>query len=147
MDARRGARGPRLAGACLAAGAALLPVGCSAAAGALGPSPQAARERGTQLVGALADRFGPVRHDAAFAALRPRFARAALVPSRVFDDGEAWHRQRQATREVDFRGASDGDGYRLGVASDPRPPVTPGEYRGTLALEALRPGEFEWRML
>ena len=35
---------------------------------------------------ALADRFGPIEREPAFDALRPRLARAALIPSRVFDD-------------------------------------------------------------
>jgi hypothetical protein len=42
------------------------------------------------VVEALADRFGPVVREPGFDAVRPKLARATLVPSPLFDDTTAW---------------------------------------------------------
>ena len=56
------------------------------------------------LVEALADRFGPIEREPAFDALRPKLARAALVPSRVFDDATAWTSRGDGWRAVELAG-------------------------------------------
>ena len=68
---------------------ALAPSACREAARGLASGP-AGGDGPRALVEALADRFGPIDREPAFDALRPKLARAALVPSRVFDDGTAW---------------------------------------------------------
>jgi hypothetical protein len=96
------------------------------------------------LVEALADRFGPIQREPGFDALRPRLARAALIPSRVFDDPLAWTTRGEAWRAVEFSGGVVGDAYRIGVRSQVPPPLVPGGYRGRVRLDRVGDGRFEW---
>jgi hypothetical protein len=95
-------------------------------------------------VEALADRFGPIDREPAFDALRPRLARAALVPSRVFDDATAWTSRADAWRAVEFEGYRAGSAYRIGVRAHAATPAVPGGYRGRVRLERVAGGRFEW---
>ncbi len=98
------------------------------------------------LLDALAARFGPIQREPSFDSLRPKLARAALVPSRVFDDASAWTARDEGRREVQLAGAALPDGYRIGVRSVAPDPVAPGDYRGRLQLRRIASGCFEWRM-
>jgi hypothetical protein len=104
----------------------------------------AGKEGPRALVEALADRFGPIEREPGFDALRPRLARAALIPSRVFDDPSAWTTRSEAWRAVEFSGAAEGGAYRIGVRSHAPPPVVPGGYRGRVRLDRVSGGSFEW---
>ncbi len=101
-------------------------------------------EAAQALVDALARRFGESSREPAFEALRPKLAKAALVPSRVFDDPEAWPRRGEAWRAVDFAGYRSGAGYVFGVRPLAPEPSLVGEYRGQLRLDKLSSGRFEW---
>ena len=96
------------------------------------------------LVEALADRFGPTDREPAFDALRPRLARAVLVPSRVFDDVAAWTDRGDTWRAVEFAGFAAGGRYHMGVRAHAPPPGAPSAYRGRVRLERLSGGRFEW---
>ena len=96
------------------------------------------------LVAALADRFGPVEREPAFDTLRPKLARAALVPSRVFDDASAWTSRGEGWRAVELTGYGSGGAYHIGVRAEAPRPGAPGEYRGRVRLEHLEGGRFEW---
>jgi hypothetical protein len=114
---------------------------------ALAPDPATARLAADDVLVALATRFGPLEKGPRFAALRPRLARAGLVPSRVFDDASVWTAARGEQRELGFQGVALTDQpYALDVAGSPRAPVRPGDYRGLLRLRRVQRGEFEWRM-
>jgi hypothetical protein len=116
---------------------------CREAARALGSGP-GGPPAADDLVVALATRFGPVERGPVFEALRPRLAKAALVPSRVFDDADVWTARDGDLRELDFFGRRDGTRYRVGVrASVPRPREV-GAYRGRLRLRRVDEGRFEW---
>lgn len=121
-------------------------ISCADVPRALAPETASARRTSDTVLSALAARFGPVAADARFAALRPRLARAGLVPSRVYDDDDVWSDAAGPTRELLLWGEPAGDLYRLRVEARPPAPARPGEYRGRLELERLRKGEFEWRM-
>lgn len=125
---------------------ALLCGSCAPVPRALAPEAAAARQASDELFSALADRFGPVELDARFAAARPRLARAGLVPSRVYEDAAIWTGAAGAVRELGFHGVPAKGAYSIAVAERPPAPSRAGEYRGRLALERLRKGEFEWRM-
>jgi hypothetical protein len=118
---------------------------CREASFRLAPAPADAAHP-VDLVGALAARFGPTEREPSFDALRPRLARAALVPSRVFDDAGVWTRAQGEERIVEFRGRSEGGRYLMGVYADPPPRGEPGSYRATLRLRRLGDGRFGWRM-
>lgn len=131
----------------LSTGIALLLViaSCREASLRLAPAPADAAPP-VDLVGALATRFGPMVREPSFDALRPRLARAALVPSRVFDDPGAWTRSQGEERTVEFRGRSEAGRYVMGVYADPPPRSEPGSYRATLRLRRLGDGRFGWRL-
>lgn len=139
-------RGPGLGAgwrALVAAGLFAAAVGCAEAARSLGHGP-AGGDGPKALVEALADRFGPIDREPAFDALRPKLARAALVPSRVFDDATAWTARADAWRAVEFEGYRAGSAYRIGVRAQVATPAGPGGYRGRVRLERLAGGRFEW---
>jgi hypothetical protein len=98
------------------------------------------------LVEALADRFGPIEREPAFDALRPKLSRAALVPSRVFDDAWAWTSRGEGWRALELAGYASQGAYHIGVRGEAPPPGAPGEYRGRLRLEREDGGRFEWRV-
>lgn len=118
---------------------------CAPPARELARGPAGARGAG-QLLEALAARFGPVSREPAFDALRPKLARAALVPSRVFDDAAAWTARGGDWRGVELAGAISGSGYRIGVRVAAPEPSAPGEYRGRMELRRLADGRFEWQL-
>ena len=96
------------------------------------------------LVEALALRFGEASREPAFDALRPKLARAALVPSWIWDDATAWPRQGESWRAVEFAGYRSESEYRFGVRPFAPEPAGVGQYRGQLRLDKLAGGRFEW---
>ena len=123
---------------------ALLLSGCEDPAAALGPTRADARARASDLLGALAARFGPVEREPAYDALRPKLVRNALTPSRIVDDPHAWTAWEGARRSVEFRGTPDASGYRIGLRAEAPSPVSAGEYRGILTLRSEGRGSYEW---
>jgi hypothetical protein len=97
-------------------------------------------------VEALADRFGPIDREPGFDALRPKLARAALVPSRVFDDGTAWQTRGDGWRAFELAGYRSGAAYRIGVRTEAPPAGLPGQYRGRVQLRRGEGGRFEWSL-
>jgi hypothetical protein len=120
-----------------------LAAGCGEPARRLGSGP-AGHAGARALVEALALRFGEMEREPAFDALRPKLARAALIPSWVWDDEAAWPRQGETFRAVEFAGYRSGSGYRIGVRPMAPEPAAVGEYRGQLRLDKLASGRFEW---
>jgi hypothetical protein len=122
-------------------------LGCAPVPRALHPDAAGARAAADDALLALALRFGTVEMGPRFAALRPRLARAGLVPSRAFDDASIWTGTRGETREVGFHGTPlPGLRYGIEAAAQGPTPAAAGEYRGSLELTRLRAGEFEWHM-
>lgn len=127
----------------LAVALTLLALGCREPARQLSAGPAGA-EAARALVDALALRFGAVAREPGFDALRPKLARAALVPSWAWDDVAAWPRQGPEWRAVDFAGYRTLNGYAIGVRAVAPEPVAVGQYRGQLRLAKLASGRFEW---
>jgi hypothetical protein len=98
------------------------------------------------LVVAIATRFGTIERGARFDAARPKLARSALVPSRVFDEPGVWTAREGDWRQLDFFGHRHGEAYRLDVRPSAPPPTEPGDYRGRLRLHRIEDGRYEWRM-
>jgi hypothetical protein len=95
---------------------------------------------------ALATRFGPIERGPRFDAARPKLARSALVPSRVFDEADLWTAGEGEWRQLDYFGHRDGERYRLEVQPSAPPPRDPGDYRGRLRLHRIEDGRYEWIM-
>jgi hypothetical protein len=122
----------------------LLVAGCGGAGSVL-VEPSAAR--GTdEVLTALAARFGPHERDAGFEAVRPKLARAALVPSRVYDDLELWTARQGDERSLELWGLREDGRYPMRVRPRPPAPHRVGDYRGTLRLGRAAPGRYEWRV-
>lgn len=143
MSGRPGSR-PGLALAVSFASVALVAsFGCREVGTALGGGPSGARGAEGVLV-ALASRFGPIEREASFDAARPRFASAALAPSRVFDEESLWTAMEGEWRQVEFFGEGDTERYRVGIRASVPPPDAVGEYRGRLRLHREDKGRYEW---
>jgi hypothetical protein len=104
----------------------------------------AGRDGPVVLVQALADRFGPIDREPGFDALRPKLARAALVPSRVLEDGTVWRTRGDDWRAVELDGYSWGATYRIGARAEALLARAPGQYRGRVHLRHIGGGRFEW---
>jgi hypothetical protein len=121
----------------------LLWVGCQEPARQLGITSADARRHADESLGALARCFGPLELEPALLDFRTRLVAHALIPSRTFDDG-TWARPTPATRRVVFSGRPVAGRYQVRVGPAGPIPEHVAEYRGTLLLERLGPGEFEW---
>lgn len=118
--------------------------GCHDATVALGSSPAAARTNADQVLTALAAYFGPVQRDARLAAIRPKFARAALVPSRVFNDTTAWSSADDDSRSLEIAGSGAPGQYHLSLVTAAPTLARPGDYRRDRHLTKLSSSEYEW---
>ncbi len=128
---------------------ALLPIllsACEVPASALGPTREEAQVRGSELLQALAGRFGPLDREPSFEALRPKLLQNALTPSRIVDDPLAWTTWEEARRTVEVSGWPEPSGYRIGLRAGATRPRRPGEYRGVLRLRVENRGTYEWRV-
>jgi len=110
-------------------------------AGAAGGS-----ENARGLTTALAGRFGPIVREPGFDALRPKLAQAALVPSRVYDDGPAWPTRGDDWRAVELEGRRVAGAYTIGVRAAASVPAAAGDYRGSVRLRRLEPSGYEWTL-
>jgi len=122
----------------------LLP-GCPEAARPLGSGP-GGPAAADDLAVAIATRFGPIERGPAFDAARPKLARSAMVPSRVFDETDVWTTREADVRQLDLFGHRDGEKYRLDMRPSAPPPEDAGDYRGRLRLNKIEKGRFEWTM-
>jgi hypothetical protein len=95
---------------------------------------------------ALATRFGPIDRGPRFDAARPKLARSALVPSRVFDEADLWTAREGEWRQLDYFGRRRGEAYHLEVQPSAPPPRAPGDYRGRLRLHRIEDGRYGWLM-
>ncbi len=114
---------------------------CRAPAVALG-TPTAS----DQLLASLAARFGPHDRDARLDALRPRFAKSALVPSKLFHDNSAWTAATGNTRTLVLSGHGTTGRYSLVVAGDAPPPSQPADYRRVMRLTQVGDEDYAWNV-
>jgi hypothetical protein len=117
---------------------------CREAARRLGTTPGQARSHADTLFGALALRFGPARRDSAFEQVRPKLARSAFVPSRLFRDASVWTAAEHDARRVELAGGAERGRYVMAVRAGAPAPSRPADYKGVIGLRTLREGEFEW---
>jgi len=114
---------------------------CRAPAVALG-APAAS----DQLLESLAARFGPHDRDARLDALRPRFAKSALVPSKLFHDNSAWTASSGETRTLVLAGHGTPGRYSLVVAGDAPPPLQSADYRRVMRLTHEGDDDYAWNV-
>ncbi|HKV52721.1 MAG TPA: hypothetical protein VJO52_16115 [Gemmatimonadaceae bacterium] len=99
-----------------------------------------------QLLASLAARFGPHDRNARLDALRPRFAKSALVPSTLFHDNTAWTASSGETRTLVLAGHGTPDHYALIIAGDAPPPAQPADYRRVMRLTHAGDDDYAWNV-
>jgi hypothetical protein len=118
---------------------------CADSFRALGPNPAVAEVRAGQLVGALASRYLPVEREPRYDLARVKLAKAALVPSRAFDDTIIWTVRTGATsRALHIQGAAVASHYVLEAKPALAPAVNPGDSRHTISLLRTGGSTFRW---
>lgn len=142
---RFGLRRSRLALALLAL-AATAPLGaCRDSARALGGTPAEIRRNGDLFFGAIAARFGNIERSPKAADSRRKMIRAALVPSRAFDDTSVWTARPTAdSRSLLVAGRATERGYYFWDDPAPPGPVHPGDSWHVMQLTRLGPELFRW---
>jgi hypothetical protein len=94
----------------------------------------------------LQARFGPHDRDARLDDLRPRFAKSALIPSKLFRDKSAWTSSDNDTRTLVLSGSGTPNHYRLSIAGDAPPPLHAADYRRVMLLTRLARDDYEWNV-
>jgi hypothetical protein len=119
---------------------------CGDAVGALGPTPAEAALRADALIEAAGFHLGPIERDPRMERVGARLARAALIPSGVFDDAALWTASVPEERTLGIWAIAAAGRARVAVHPDPPAPARPGEYRASYRLRRLGKGEYAWRM-
>lgn len=131
--------------ALLAALGALALAGCRDSVRALGTSPATVRRNGDLLFGAIAARFGSIERSPKAADSRRKMIRAALAPSRAFDDTSVWTGRPTAdSRSLIVAGRSTPRGYYFWDDAAPPGPIHPGESWHVMQLTRLGSDLFRW---
>jgi hypothetical protein len=123
---------------------ALTPLACREAATSLGTTPAVAHANADELLGSLSARFGPSELDPAFATARPKLARSALTPSRIYDDAALWTSMHEPVRTLELSGRGVPGHYLIAARADAPAPAAPADYRGSTRLVHRGDDEYEW---
>ncbi|MGQ0713966.1 MAG: hypothetical protein ACT4PJ_09560 [Gemmatimonadaceae bacterium] len=130
-----------------AALALLTVAACHEAATALGGTPARAAAKGSTMLTALADRFGPVELAPEIARTRPRLARYSTTPSRLLDEEDLWTGRGPEHRTLEIQGTRRGGRYVLFQHARAAEPVQAGDARHLMHLQVLGDDEFRWTSL
>ena len=126
----------------LAAGLAL--AGCRATPLAFGTTPSVVRRGADLLFGGFASRFSGIERTPKSAEARRRLIRAALVPSRVFDDTAVWTARAGDSRSLLVAGRPTDRGYYFAENPAAPRPIGSGDSWHIMALARLGPELFRW---
>jgi hypothetical protein len=111
-----------------------------------GTSPAVTAVAGEQLFAALAARYTQIDREPRYDAARIRLAKAALVPSRVFDDSTMWlARPTPAVRVMLIDAGLAGGRYHIAMRPTVAYPLKPGDSRHTILLQRTAPSVYEWQ--
>lgn len=127
---------------------ALLPLflgACRAAIPPWGASAEAARRNVDNAFAAFAYRFHNVQRDARFAAARPRMAKYALIPSRIFNDTSIWTgRDNDSTRSLHLNASFVNNRYTFVSRPAAAYPARVGDQRHIMLLTSLGQDTYAW---
>lgn len=122
----------------------MLLAGCRSTPLAFGTTPSVVRRGADLLFGGFASRFSGIERTPKSAEARRRLIRAALVPSRVFDDTAVWTARAGDSRSLLVAGRATDRGYYFAEdAAAPRP-IASGDSWHIMALARLGPDLFRW---
>ena len=122
----------------------LVLAGCQAPTLAFGSDRATASDKASQLLASLQARFGPHDRDPRLDVLRPRFAKSALTPSKLFRDKSAWTASDNDSRTVVIAGSGTPNRYHLSIAGDTPPPLHTADYRRVMLLTRLGDDDYAW---
>ncbi len=118
---------------------------CRAAIPPWGATADHARRNADNVFAAFAFRFYNVQRDARFTAARPRMARYALIPSRIFDDTSVWSdRSADSVRALHLHGGMTERGYTFSARASAPYPNRLGDERHFMQLTRLGDDSYEW---
>jgi hypothetical protein len=119
---------------------------CRGPATAFGESPAAAKANAEDFFAATAARFTNVTRNAKFSGARPKLAKAALTPSKIYDDSSVWTAAtRDSVRVIDIHGAYTAGRYLFNARAGAVPtPQRHAESRHHIRLKRLSDSEFAW---
>lgn len=140
---RRAVRAPTLAMACALIGAL---GGCRDAVLAWGPSLDRAKRHADNALAGFAFRFHNVQRSPKFEAARPKMARSALIPSRIFNDTSIWTvtEADDSSRALYLNGSFTHNRYLFTTRASGGPPEKVGDQRHFMRLRSLGDGSYEW---
>jgi len=117
---------------------------CRETAGAFGATPTAAARGADLFFGGLTARFVSIERSPKTARARRALVRAALVPSRVYDDTSVWTARPGPMRSLLVAGRPTYRGYYLWEDPVAPRPTGPGETWHYMNLTRLSDGLFRW---
>ncbi len=118
---------------------------CRQAIPPLGTTPDQARRNADNVFAAFAFRFYNVQRDARFSVARPRMARYALIPSRIFGDTMVWSEPRtDSVRTLYLHGGMTDRGYTFSARASAPYPTRLGDERHFMQLTRLGDDSYEW---
>jgi hypothetical protein len=123
--------------------ALLLAAGCRDGYASFGAGAHA-RASADQLFGALADRHVELARNGKYEYARIRIMRAALAPSRVFDDTAAWTGISSTSRVLETSGTLVDGRYLLSSHANVPTPTHAAEAHHVTTLSHLGDGEYRW---
>jgi hypothetical protein len=121
------------------------PAACRSVPAGLADSPGDAVAATDGIFGGVSTRFHRVTREPRVRTARSRISRAALTPSRVFNDTTIWvSSPAPNVRSFTYRGLVEPDGYRMTTDGAATRPARPGENRNDTRLRRISNNEFEW---
>jgi hypothetical protein len=126
--------------------ATLVTAGCREAVLPFGSTLDQAKRNADNAFAAFAFRFYNVTRDPKFAAARPRMARFALIPSKIFGDTSIWNvdSPSDSSRALVLHGTFDGGRYLISARPSVPSPERIGDQRHVLRLRSLGQNNYEW---
>lgn len=119
--------------------------GCHDALASLAaPSPTARLSDAEQLFTALGARVNDPWRDPKYDAARIKIAKAAFLPSRIWNDTSVWVASSPSRRTLLISGHSDSARYRLQAVHSLAPVTRPADSRHVINLTHLAPDEYAW---
>lgn len=120
--------------------------GCSDSPAAFGPNAATARHHAEELFLGFQERFTRVERSPAFANARVKLGRAALIPSRVYDDSSVWSSLApDSTRTLTVGGHYTGDHYIFAVLPlTTEDPKRLAESRHEVRLVRVGKNQYQW---
>ena len=123
---------------------AAVAIGCRETTRFLGATPAQAAENADAIAAALSARFGPLTVEQPLDAVRPKLARFAFAPSRLFGDSSVWTTNRDGERLIEIEGRPGLYAYVLRMRRGTPMPERATDSRAIMRLRQVGESDYEW---